>query len=189
MRLLSQTPSQWAQVVLANFDQFLLDHAACERKASAVAMSLVAHYPDRKRLVKAMIDLAVEELEHFQQVYQWIERRNLTLCRDEKDHYVNELLKLVRRGSEYYLLDRLLIAGVIEARGCERFGLLANALPPGEAKEFYLAITRAEARHHGLFVRLAKEYFDLDIVEDRLAAILESEAQIVISLPFRAAVH
>ena len=40
MLLRSRTPAAWAAAVLADFDAFLLDHAACERKASATAMSL-----------------------------------------------------------------------------------------------------------------------------------------------------
>ncbi|NRA08961.1 MAG: tRNA-(ms[2]io[6]A)-hydroxylase, partial [Myxococcales bacterium] len=61
-----RTPSsqQWRDAALADFDAFLIDHAACERKASATAMSLVSHYPDRQILVREMTKLAREELEH-----------------------------------------------------------------------------------------------------------------------------
>ena len=119
------TRSEWLQVVLEDFDAFLLDHAACERKASATAMHLVSHYRDRKVLVDAMVDLAREELEHFAQVYKWIVERGLMLGADTKDSYVRQMNACARKGSDVYLMDRLLIAGIIEARGCERFGLAA----------------------------------------------------------------
>ncbi len=152
-------------------------------------MSLVAHYPDRKELVSAMIELALEELTHFQQVNDLIATRGLTLAPDTKDGYVAEMRKLARGGTNEYLLDRLLIAGAIEARGCERFGLLAEHLPESDLKNFYLDITRSEARHHGLFVRIARHYFDTKVIEKRLEEILSAEAVIVAGLPLRAAVH
>ncbi len=189
MRLKIPTSQDWLQIVMNNFNSFLLDHAACERKASATGMNLVAHYPDRKELVTTMIDFALEELEHFRQVYKKIEERNLILGPDQKDEYVKQLQQLIRKGSDVFLLDRLLIAGVIEARGCERFHLVAQNLEPGPLKDFYLEIARSEANHHGLFLRLAKIYFEESKVNERLEELLELEAKIIQGLPLRAAVH
>jgi len=189
MRLHAPTPAAWTTVVLADFDTFLLDHASCERKASASALSFMTHYRDRSTLVEAMIELAREELEHFAQVYFHIAARGLVLAADTKDTYIGQMAKLTRSASATYLLDRLLIAGVIEARGCERFGLVANALPAGILKDFYLDITRSEARHHGLFVRLARAYYEEAEVALRLEEILASEASIMLALPLRPVVH
>jgi len=189
MRLKVKTPKQWLDTVLADFDAFLVDHAQCERKASALAMSIVAHFRDKPELIRAMIDLAIEELEHFKMVNELLEERGLMIGPDEKDHYVNQLIVLIRKSGETYLLDRLLVAGVIEARGTERFGLVAEALSEAKLKNLYAEFTRAEARHHGLFVRLAKKYYDVKTVEDRLEEILLHEAKIVAEIPFRAAVH
>lgn len=189
LRLRIETPREWTDVVLNDFDAFLVDHAACERKASATALKLVSHYSDRTTLVRELIPFAQEELEHYARVMEIILDRGLPTRADEKDPYVGSLMKLIKRGPEQYFLDRLLILSVIEARGCERFGLLADALEPGPLKDFYTEITRSEARHHGLFVRLAKEYFEVDVVQERLDELLDAEAEIVRRLPFRAAVH
>ena len=78
------TSNSWVEKVLANFDDFLLDHAANERKAAMMAMSLVAHYPDRLELMETMINLALEELNHFRQVVRIVNQRSLTLTADEK---------------------------------------------------------------------------------------------------------
>lgn len=174
---------------MADFDAFLLDHASCEKKASATAMNLISHYPDRTVLVRELIAFAQEELDHFAQVMNLVLARGLVLRSDEKDPYVGALLEHVRHGREGYFLDRLLVFGIVEARGCERFGLIANALPAGALKDFYVDIARSEARHHGLFVRLAREYFDSPTVEQRLDVLLEAEAVIVGGLEVRAAVH
>ena len=183
------TSAEWVRTVLSDFDAFLVDHAACERKASATALSLVAHYPDRRELVSACIELAREELEHFQLVHERIAERGLSLGPDTKDPYVGSLRREFRQGSGEYFLDRLLVAGIVEARGCERFGLVARALEEGSLKDFYADLARSEARHHGLFVRLARCYFDERTVAERLDELLAIEASIVAALPLRAAVH
>ena len=189
MRLRWSTPGAWTETVLTNFDRFLGDHANCERKASALALKLVVHYPDRTELVDAMVALAKEELEHFDRVWKIMSARGLRLCPDEKDPYVNRLGTGLRAGRELYLLDRLLLGGIVEARGCERFGLVAAALPPGPLKDLYDEITRSEARHHGLFVRLARTYFEPAAVETRLEELLQREATIARELPLRPALH
>ncbi|HMI83049.1 MAG TPA: tRNA-(ms[2]io[6]A)-hydroxylase [Polyangiaceae bacterium] len=186
--VLAPTSAAWIDAVRSDFDAFLRDHAACERKASATAMTLASHYRDKEELVTEMVDLACEELHHFRKVYAFIVTRGGQLGEDTKDRYVRELLGLARRAPEVYLLDRLLVAGVIEARGCERFGLLAASLEP-ELAAFYGEFARSEGRHAGLFVRLAKRYYDEPQVDARLAELFAAEAPIVQSLPLRAALH
>ena len=183
------SPPAWLRAVLADFDAFLLDHAAAERKASAVALSLITHYPDRRELVAAMMDLAREELEHFYQVYRRIERRGLVLAPDAKDAYVGAMRASIRSGRDDYFLDRLLVSGIVEARGCERFGLIAEAVTDSALREFYHEIAASEARHNAVFVDLAKTYFSASSVEPRLEALLATEAEIVAGLEIRAALH
>ena len=187
LRVASST--KWLEAVFDDFDAFLIDHAACERKASATAMSLVSHYPDRRDLVQQMTQLAREELEHFHQVLWLLQSRNLVLRRDDKDPYVQGLRREIRTGTEAYFLDRLLVAGIVEARGCERFGRVAEALEPGKLRDFYHDITRSESQHHGMFYRLARRYFETAEVEARQVALLEREAEIVSEIPIRPAVH
>ncbi len=183
------TSPLWTQTVLANFDAFLLDHAAAEKKASGMAMSMVSHYPDKLDIVTSMVDLALEELAHFRQVVKILHQRGLILAADKPDTYVNSLRQLQRKGSDVYLLDRLLIGSIVEARGCERFGLIAAALEPGELQQFYVAITESEARHEDIFYKLAANYFPASIINERLDQLLDAEAQILASLPIQAALH
>ena len=184
------TPPAWLDVVLSDFDAFLIDHAACERKASATGMSFVVRYPDRQALLEPLIEFAREELEHFHRVFRVIAARGLTLGPDYKDEYVNQLLKEVRNGGDALLVDRLLVAGVVEARGCERLRMLAeaSALAP-ELRELYEDLGRAEARHHALFFRLARGVAPEGEVIARAAILLDREAELIRSLPLRPAVH
>ncbi len=187
--LRSTTPREWLDVVFADFGAFLVDHALCERKASAMGMSLVAKYPDRTAILEPLIAFAREELEHFHIMYRIVEKRGLCLVGDEKDAYVNALRKLSRSGSDELFLDRLIVPGIVEARGCERLQLVAGAIEEPELRETYRELARAESRHHGLFFRLARAYFPEDVVQTRADELLDAEASIVERLPFRAAVH
>jgi tRNA 2-(methylsulfanyl)-N6-isopentenyladenosine37 hydroxylase len=188
-RLLCSTDPLWAQTALADFNTFLQDHANCERKALAMAMSFISRYPDRAELIEAMIGLAREELDHFAQVYALMAARGVTLANDEKDPYVGSLLVHARNGRDQLLLDRLLISGVIEARGCERFQLVAEALQEKDLKQFYLDLARSEARHAGLFVRVARHYFSESTIDARLEELYQIEAEIIKQMPARAALH
>ena len=189
LTLLYNTSPAWTETVLADFDAFLLDHAAAEKKASGMAISMMSHYPDRPALVEAMAELAIEELAHYREVVKIIHSRGKITGKDEKDPYVVEFRKAMRKGSDVYFLDRLLIGGIIEARGAERFGLIADALPAGELKNFYGRITRSEDKHEDLFVDFAYQYFDAAEVKARLEELVEIEAGIAGQLPLRAALH
>lgn len=184
------TAPEWLEVVLESFDSFLVDHAACERKASATGMSFVVRYPDRPALLEPMIEFAREELEHFHRVFRVVAARGLRLAADYKDEYVNALRSQARRGGTEALIDALLVAGVVEARGCERLKLVADALPTSDPlKEMYLDLARAEARHHALFFRLARCFASEGTVQERADRLLDYEAELIERLPHRAAVH
>ncbi len=187
--LLVPSNSQWLEEVLSNFDAFLLDHASCEKKASSMAMSMISHYPDRVAILNDLVNLALEELSHFRQVVKLILARGLILQKDNKDYYINKLNKEVRKQREEYFLDRLLLGSIVEARGHERFSLIANALPVGELKTFYDSIARSEGRHFELFLSWAAHYFQPDIIEKRLQELLQIEANVLEDLPLRAALH
>ena len=123
-KLRAQTEKAWALHVVENMGPFLVDHASCERKASASAMHFVVRYPDRLELVSRMAQIAKEELEHFQEVFEIIRERGIPLTSDEPDPYVNQLLKHARNGRMTRFMDRLLLGAIIEYRGCERFVML-----------------------------------------------------------------
>ena len=183
MRLLVPSPPAWLDAVLGDFDAFLVDHAACERKASATALSFVAHYPDRTELVRACAELAVEELGHFRQVVERVLLRGLTLRPDRRDAYVRRLAGEFRGGSEPYFLDRLLAGAIVEARGCERLSLVASAHPEADIRDFYRELARSEARHQDVYADLARLYFGESRAGERLSQLLEAEARIVADLP------
>ena len=186
--LVSRTDPQWVDIATGDLDAVLLDHAHCEKKAAASAMSLVSGYPDREELVVRLTALAIEELSHFRAVYQRIAARGLTLGRDSGDPYAQRLLALARP-MQGRLTDRLLLFGLIEARSQERLALLAEHVTEPELRAFYAELSLAEARHAELFRDLARLYDADDHVETRLEELAREEAAIVRELPIEARIH
>src|SRR5947209_7676641 len=110
LELATATRTVWVRTVCSDFNSFLQDHADCERKASAMAMSFVAKCPDKIKIIPWLIETAVEELDHFQRVYHIMEQRGVYLKQEMKaDSYIQQLLNLSRTGSEERLLDRFLL--------------------------------------------------------------------------------
>lgn len=183
------TSQEWVACVLAHFDEFLLDHAACERKASAMAMSFVVKYTDHPKMLEPMIAVAREELAHYHEVFRMIQRRGIPLRPDEKDPYVKGLQKHVRHSRAEHLLDKLMIAAVIEARGCERFHVISQHLPTQELRDYYLKLAREEAGHYRVFLKMAKMYYDDAVVDARLQDFIAIEREVIQTIPIRPAVH
>jgi tRNA 2-(methylsulfanyl)-N6-isopentenyladenosine37 hydroxylase len=187
--LKSATDPDWSAYIVNHFDEFLADHANCERKASALAMSLIVRYPDRVKIIPQLIDLAQEELEHFQQVYEIMQERGVKLIKDTQDPYVNQLLKLLRHGRDQRFLDQLLISSIIECRGAERFRLVSESLQETKLKNFYRDLWASESKHGHIFVEFALMYFSHEEVYPRLDELMQGEADIVAELAWRPSLH
>jgi tRNA 2-(methylsulfanyl)-N6-isopentenyladenosine37 hydroxylase len=189
--LVASTNPQWVKTVMADFPAFLQDHADCERKASAMAMSFVAKYPDRVEIIPELIETGVEELEHFRRVYVHMAKRGIRLAREmQQDPYITALIKLCHTDPINRFLDRLLLASIIECRGAERFRLVCNAIENNdELKEFYHMLWVSEAKHGNIFVKMALNYFPEKQVYARLDELNTAEGKIVDGLPLRAALH
>jgi tRNA-(ms[2]io[6]A)-hydroxylase len=186
--LRSSTDPRWAAVALSDLDRTLGDHAHCEKKAMASALKLVAEHPERPELVRGLARLAQEESQHFLAVLNELQRRGVALPPDEGDPYAQALLALVRGGTGR-LLDRLLVAALIEARSCERLRLLGEALSDPRLRELYLRLARSEAGHETLFVDLARRACGEREAEARLAELAAAEARIVADLPLLPRIH
>jgi len=188
--LIYETPPEWADQAVADFDSFLQDHADCERKASSMAMSFVAKCPDKVEIIPELIETALEELEHFQRVYALMEKRGVQLPeRMPKDMYMDELIKLCRHNVEERLMDRMLLASIVECRGAERFKLIADALTDQESKLFYRDLWISEAKHGHIFVKFALNYWPEKDVYERLHYLNEEEGKICAKLKWRPALH
>ncbi len=175
--LKNPTKSDWIEQAINNLDTILLDHSHCERKAASVALNLMFRYSSNAMLVRKLTVIAQEELEHFEQVNQWLDKKNIPLGPLSSPPYGAKLKSKICKKEPQRLLDSLLIAALIEARSHERLGLLANHCPDEELAKFYRSLMASEARHYGIYWILADNYFDRELVQKRLEelSIIESE--------------
>ncbi len=171
------TTNAWVEQAISNLDTILLDHAHCERKAAGVALNFMFRYPSNVKMIKELTKIAKEELEHFEQVNEWLERRNIPMGPLNAPPYGAALKAQVRRQEPQRLLDSLLVTGLIEARSHERLGLLSIYCPDPELAAFYGSLMASEARHYGTYWVLADTYFDREVFMERLQelAVIESE--------------
>ena len=203
------TDPAWATKAAHDLDAVLIDHAHCEMKAATNALSLVLRHPDDLALVRALTDLAREELDHFRRVVAFVDRRGLKLGAPPVDNYAGELRRamgLLPHADVPSITDRLLVGALIEARSCERFKLLIDVLPPdtsAELRVFYEELFACEARHYRMYVDLARDALrthwqgagDREVesaLQSRLSLLADAEGKIVLGLAgrdYRATVH
>jgi tRNA-(ms[2]io[6]A)-hydroxylase len=176
-----RTPSndRWLAQADAHLDEILVDHAHCEKKAAGVAMNLLFSYVDHVDLARAMTEIVSEELEHFRLVLDLLDRRGIRWRKLSPSSYGPRLHERIRREEPGRAVDRLLVAGLIEARSCERFSLLADHVTDPELRDFYRGLFESEARHHATYVRLAAGFAPEEQVRERLHWLAAEEAAIM----------
>lgn len=183
LKLKMKTDPLWVKhIAEQNIEEILTDHAYCEQKAASSAISLIILFPEHPELVSAMADLAQEEMGHFRMVHKRIVDRGFDLGRERKDSYVNELIKFIKgrgKGREELLLDKLLFAGMIEARSCERFKALSENLADKELANFYHKLMISEARHYTMFLQFARKLCPNFDVDKRWEEFLEYEGEVI----------
>lgn len=175
------TDPRWVNIVEKNLSEILTDHAWCEQKAATNAINLVINNPEKTDLVKDMLSIAQEELQHFEMVHNIIIERGYTLGHECRDEYVNDLLKFCKVGGTKTdrLIDRLLFAAMIEARSCERFRILSTNIKDKELAQFYHDLMASEANHYTVFLNYARKYGEGRDVNARWQEWLNYEAEVI----------
>ena len=179
LSLQSASDARWLAQVDAHPDEILIDHAHCEKKAAGVAMNLLFSYVDQVPLARAMTEIVNEELAHFHLVLDLLERRGIRFRKLSPSSYGQRLHAVVRKEEPARAIDRLLVAGLIEARSCERFAVLRDHVADAELQAFYGSLFESEARHHATYVRLACDVAPEETVRERLHWLATEEAAII----------
>ncbi|MAP55970.1 tRNA-(ms[2]io[6]A)-hydroxylase [Altibacter sp.] len=185
------TDPRWVNIVEKNIEEILTDHAYCEQKAASTAISLIVSFPEYTELVQEMVALVKEEISHFKMVHDKILERGWVMGRDRKDEYVIQITKFFPKGGSRttQLVHRLLYAALIEARSCERFRLLSEALEDKELAEFYRKLMVSEANHYTMFLGFARQYGNRNEVDKKWKELLEFEAQLMKDLSKKETIH
>lgn len=176
------TPDKWIEAALNNLPLLLIDHAHCEKKAASTALNLLFRYVDRRNLLSKLSQLAREELLHFEQVIEMMEKHGVRYDHLTPSRYAMGLRKHIRHTEPEKLVDTLIVGAFIEARSCERFEALAPHLLESEKTQdigrYYQFLLKSESRHYEDYLALAREYSPVPI-EDRVNAFREIERELI----------
>ena len=179
--LKSDTDISWVKIVENNLQQLLTDHAFAEQKAAAAAVSLIINYSEETEFVQALSDHAIEEMGHFKMVHEIMIDKGMTLGQDQKSDYAKHLSKFFpkTKDRQQSLINRLLMAAMIEARSCERFSVLSKNLNDKDLAKFFGDLLASEARHYSLFLGFARKYMDKNVVDELWDEFLTYEADYI----------
>ena len=190
--LLVATRAEWAARAAANLPAFVADHAVCEQQVAMYALSLAGYYPDDLELVRHAGALAAEEVQHFRRVVAILERRGWPLAGRRTNRWAQALRQRIEVGREPLTkVDRLLFGAIIEARSCERFTALLDAIRGADPELASLLedLGPAERRHWELFHTLASRELPPDELAARFRRWLELERDLQLTLGVEPTVH
>jgi tRNA-(ms[2]io[6]A)-hydroxylase len=123
-----KVPADWLPRMIGNLPEVLVDHAHLERKAATSALNL-EKYRDLYGRVQELNAIAIEELQHFDLVLNLLKQRGIPFGQPIPSQYISGLMRSIRNGQRHQAIDHLLCFALIEGRSCEKFQMLARALP------------------------------------------------------------
>jgi tRNA-(ms[2]io[6]A)-hydroxylase len=186
-----ETETTWAEIAKGNLQQILTDHAFLEQKAASNAVSIIINYSEETELVKEMSNIAIEEMQHFKMVHLLMVKRGMVLGREQKNDYAIRLQKFFNKTKDRTdaLIQRLLVAALIEARSCERFKVFSENMEDEELSKFYNNLMISEANHYTTFLKFARQYQDREIVDKKWNALVTFEAEMMKERGSEAKIH
>ncbi|WNW02492.1 tRNA-(ms[2]io[6]A)-hydroxylase [Tenacibaculum sp. HL-MS23] len=186
-----ETKTSWADIAKDNLQQILTDHAFLEQKAASNAVSIIINYSEETELVQSMSEIAIEEMEHFKMVHDFMVKRGMVLGREQKNDYAIQLQKFFTKTKDRTnaLVQRLLIAALIEARSCERFKVFSENMEDEELAKFYKELMISEANHYTVFLGFARKYQDRKIVDEKWETLVAFEAEMMRNRGNSAKIH
>ncbi|HWD91870.1 MAG TPA: tRNA-(ms[2]io[6]A)-hydroxylase [Verrucomicrobiae bacterium] len=175
-----KVPAAWLPKVMANIPAVLVDHAHLERKAATSALNL-EKYRDLYPRVEELNAIAIEELQHFQLVLSFLKRRDIPFGQPCASSWISGLMKAVRGGDRFQVIDHLICASLIEGRSCEKFQFLAEAFKHSdpELAKFYAGLVESEGNHYATYLLMAKAIDERE-TDRRLDFYLGLDAQLII---------
>ena len=179
LMLREKVPDAWLPKVLGNLPAVLVDHAHLERKAATSALNL-EKYRALFPKVRELNAIAIEELQHFELVLGYLQRRGIPFTQPYPSAWITGLMRAVRGGQQFQAIDHLICAALIEGRSCEKFQILAGALTEKdpELASFYGSLVESEGNHYATYILMAREIDDAEATR-RLDFYLDLDAELI----------
>lgn len=182
-----ETPKAWLDEALQNLEILMQDHANCEKKAASTAMNLMFRYSFFVDLQVKLAQLVREEMLHYEQVLEFMNKRGQQWIGLSAGRYAGGLRKEIRTYEPEALIDVLVIGAFVEARSCERFYALAP-LVDDELGRYYRYLLKSESRHFEDYLALALDVAKTaklknpqEDIQSRIEYIREVEKNLILS--------
>jgi tRNA-(ms[2]io[6]A)-hydroxylase len=124
--------------------------------------------------------IAIEELQHFEQVLGLLRERGVPFSSPKKSPWISGMMAQVRKGRRQQVIDHLVVCSLIEGRSCEKFQILASAvgdLDPGLAR-FYGSLVESEGNHYAAYLIMARQIDEAE-TERRLDYFLDLDSRLI----------
>ncbi len=173
------TPEPWLDAASQpeNMALIIQDHANCEKKAASTAINLMFRYGFYTDLQVKLSQLVREEMLHYEQVLELMQKRGQAWAAIPAGRYAGALRKEIKTYEPQALVDVLIVGAFVEARSCERFAALAPYVDDEMAK-FYKYLLKSESRHFEDYLILAQSVSTQDISE-RVDTFRQLEAELI----------
>ncbi|MDM1300280.1 tRNA-(ms[2]io[6]A)-hydroxylase [Acinetobacter indicus] len=182
-----ETPQAWLDEALNNLEILMQDHANCEKKAAGTAMNLMFRYSFFTDLQVKLAQLVREEMLHYEQVLEFMNKRGQEWKGLSAGRYAGGLRKEIRTYEPEALIDVLVIGAFVEARSCERFYALAPHVDE-ELGRYYRYLLKSESRHYEDYLALALDVAKTaklknpeEDIQGRIQHIREVEKNLILS--------
>src|SRR5215207_432842 len=172
-------PDTWLPMVRQNLAAVLVDHAHLERKAATSALNL-EKYVELHDSVSELNAIAIEELQHFQQVLGLLRERGIPFVSPQKSVWISGMMQQVRKGRRHQVIDHLVVCALIEGRSCEKFQILADGVRDIDRglADFYATLVESEGNHYATYLIMAR-HIDEAETQRRLDFFLDLDAQLI----------
>jgi len=172
-------PDSWLPKVRAHLAEVLVDHAHLERKAATAALNL-EKYAELYPRVSELNAIAIEELQHFEQVLGLLRARGIPFGQPRPSPWISGMMGAVRKGRRHQVIDHLVVCALIEGRSCEKFQILAHGVRDLDAElaDFYGSLVESEGNHYATYLIMAR-HIDLAETERRLDDFLNLDAHLI----------
>jgi len=177
LHLAVPTDPGWFDRIEGDLPLVLVDHTHLEKRAASTALSLIFRYTGREDLPMTLSPIVREEMRHFEQMLGILAERGIELIKLKAADYATNLVGEVRKQEPACLLDKLLVAALIEARSAERFQILSERIQDAPLAAYYGQLFESEARHYTVYTDLARRYFGHDVVKARLQELAVAEVE------------
>ena len=147
-----------------------------KKKAAQMALSLSNSFHRYPKVLTKLSKISREELVHYEQVLKMHQTLGIEYRPKPAGRYAKTLWKAIDQTNQYRLLDKLMIAAIIEARSCERFACLVPVLSP-PLSDYYDRLYQAEKRHALIYLEFASLVSDDETIKRRLNYFLQIEGQ------------